>query len=177
MKTEQIVLALREEASKSQIANDVFTMWAVRERSRNQVTLGALWQRMIKEGFKHAPQDYVPVLRLLAKLGLGTLHTAGKGKVVALKGVTRTLKSIGEAALGHKGNLQMLRIRNRYQDLPAPVTALRPLPKPLEKAKQEFHGAPVALTVQINGKSIVVPIPREMSAEDVGALVTRFQVK
>lgn len=176
MNTIEIVKALREEAVKNPVANDVFTVWSIRERSRIQVSIAGLMQRMVKEGFKHSPHDYAAFLRFLAKLGLGSLQGSG-GRVTALVGIKWTLKSIGDAALGEKGHLTIFRLRNRFKALPGDDKKVRPTPQVVTQIPKETAGADLALTVSINGKNIIVPLPRDLSSEDIGLLVARLQPK
>lgn len=170
MTTIEIVNALRTEAKTNKVANDVFTVWAMRERSRAEVTLNGLHQRMVREGFNYTKQDYAPFLRTMARLGVGRLETQGGTKVVAIKNVHWKLDSLGKAALGEIGHVRSFRARNRFE----PIKTID-VPKAVEKKVEIKPCAPVTLTVSVNGKSLNLPIPNEFTPEDVGALVAQFQ--
>lgn len=137
MDTQKLIAALKDLAHKSKAANDVFHVFATRERTRNQVTVESLQARMTEEGFKHSNEEYGNVLKALADLGFGKIKTGRKGRIVALVEIKTTLQSIGEAAVGRRQILMNYAPRSRYSPLAlppeeAPVEA----PKP-EAAKEE----------------------------------------
>lgn len=126
----EVIQTLKTETAKDSALNAVLHMFATRERARDQVTIQALENRMKEEGFAYEHAEYVRILRLLAKLGLGRLDTDPSGKVRALKDVKVTLQSIGLAACGSGATIQTLHRRNRFQRIPivesAPITAKSP---------------------------------------------------
>jgi len=96
----QIVEALRAECARNPILSAVCHVFAIRERARQQVTIGSLVLRMAQEGYKYTKGDYQNVLRFFANLGIGTLEFNPNNKEVrALKNIRLTLQSIGRAAV------------------------------------------------------------------------------
>lgn len=111
----ELIQTLAAETSKDPTLNAVLHMFAARDRARAQVTLQALAARMKEEGFSYEDAEYIRVLRLLAKLGVGRLETDSSGRVKALKDVKVTLQSIGLAGLGQLSRIEHLNKRNRFQ--------------------------------------------------------------
>jgi hypothetical protein len=183
----KVVETLKQTAEKNRTAQDVFHFWAMRERTRNVVTVEALASRMKKEGFDHAPSDYAAFLRQLSNLGLGKLDISPTGKVKALKDIKLTLQSIGAAAVSGKSKLTGFYPRNRFGELlvssDAPQKVLEPVkaapPKPVAKPAKETNGSPVnvgiALVMSINGKNVSIPVPQDLTIVEVAALVAKLK--
>lgn len=136
MNQTQVIESLRTDADKLSALKDTLFAFAMRERARHEITLVSLVSRMKKEGFDHSRHDYVEVLKLLAKAGIGRLDLDPKGRVRGLKEVKTTLQSIGAAALGESARLEIAKRRNRFgkfettlvQTTP-PVLVVAPEPK------------------------------------------------
>lgn len=116
----EVVTRLRQKASEDPIFKSVAQGFAIRERSRNQVTIASLTQKMNKEGFNYTRQDYVDVLKFLANLGFGRLDLSPKGKVRALKDIPMTLQSIGMAAVANSTDFDRQSISKAQAKLPIP---------------------------------------------------------
>jgi len=174
----ELVTALRAEAKKNPVANDVFHMFAHRERARKDVTLTALAARMESEGFKHEPAEYAKVLKFLAEHRVGTLKKNGGGRIKALENVTMTLQSIGSSAIGSLGNVEAFRSRVRYSKLPE----VTPAPAPFVERRVSpmtgsgaVAGVQLSVTYIINGKPITFNIPKEMNEQEIAALLAKFK--
>lgn len=166
----EAISLLRNEAANNPVARDVFHMFAQRERTRHQVTVEALSQRMKAEGFMHSDDQYRGVLKLLGGLGFGKVETNAKGRVIALKDVKTTLQSIGAAALKQEKKLESFTQANRYQALVATAELLKKAP-----TGQTKSGLPVSITVVINEKAVNFRVPKELNANEIADLVLRFR--
>jgi hypothetical protein len=139
METAKIVESLRNMAQNSKAANDVFTEFATRQRSKGHLLVDTMFYRMQREGFKYSKEEYADILVALSELGVGTLKFGAKNQVKALTGIRYSLQSIGQAGVGRPKNatLTSWSQRRRFAELPeveAPVLAV-PVPavKPAEK--------------------------------------------
>lgn len=186
MTQNQAIETLKLKAATIPAVGAVLLQWSTRDRARNQVTLRALSQKMKREGYKHEPAEYALALKAMSEAGFGTLETDAKGKVKALKNIKVKLQSVGQSVLGTDGSLKPFRPRNRFQTLNTKPVEATTAPKPpaqvvlkrraTDKIKVQ-KSPPVSILVIINGKDVVIPIPANMTAEDVGALVRNFQLK
>lgn len=178
MEKSQIVEALQKEAKTNPASSAVFHVFASRERARSTVMLTSLYNGMKKEGFSFSRADYVSVLKLLNSLGFGTLYQDSRGRVLGLKNVKTTLQSIGEAALGNSNvNFQSFRPRNRYTNLQPRNQNIREIyPRsPLEAPVKAKEDCKVNLEVDINGKTIHIPMTKNLTSEDIASLINRLQ--
>lgn len=178
MEKKQVVESLKQMATKK-VANDVFHAWALRDRTRQVVTVEALAQRMKKEGYDYPQHEYAAILRQLSNMGLGRLETGAGGKVRALKDVKLTLQSIGKAAVGD-APLQGWHARNRFGHLiastdRAPELVQEPAPKPVEAPKTPSIAMGVTLVLSVNGKAVTIPVPDGLTVQEVGALVAKLK--
>lgn len=114
----QVIDKLRTRASTDAVFHAVAEVFAMRERTRQQVTLQSLMATMLKEGYKFNKEQYTSVLAFMATLGLGTLERDNKGRIRALKGISITLQSIGLAAVSKKDNLAKNNIGTPFVKLP-----------------------------------------------------------
>lgn len=165
---------LKKEAQSNPIAGDVLKMFAERKRARHVVTLGALEQRMKKEGFSHNRDEYASVLKFLASQGFGHLETDKKGRVKALKEVKMTLQSIGQAAVGKQMSLAALKQRNKFNQLQARTSALSATADIIKPKTGNGTGFPVSITVVVNGKPVNLRVPKEFNEKDIGELVVKL---
>ena len=165
-----VVAQLRERAQKDPVFNAVCTRFAIRERARAQVTIASLRLTMGREGFHYPTAKYESILSFLASLGIGKLQKEN-GKIKALVEVKTTLQSIGAAALNSAQSLQAFSPGNTFEPLPL-TTSVKPTQKDVTLNKPRLHNA--ILTVTINDKEIEFPLPRAISSEELGYILSEF---
>lgn len=168
----EVITKLKDRASKDPAANAVFHVWAFRERARNQVTLNSLEQTMKAEGFTFDTRQYSSLLEYMASLGIGKVDRDFKGRLRALKEVKTTLQSIGQAAVGQKLNLELIKQRNKFVELEAKTEGLIAAVEMVKDLKVQF---PVSLTVVVEGKPVNFRLPPNLTSEEIARLVKMFQ--
>lgn len=178
----EIINQLKQEA-KDPATGAVMHVFALRERARNQVTIGALMQRMEKEGFNFPnPKDkYSHVLRMLANLGFGQLVTDAKGNVKMLKGINATLQSIGKAAC-EDGKLDKWKPRNKYTKVSAPTPTIIPSPAPALKLVEEKPAAApptskvtATLHLVVGQRTLDLTVPEDITAPELIQIMNKFK--
>ncbi len=162
---------LREEAKKNSAANAVFHIFALRQRTRGIITIHSLTQKMKKEGFEYGRQEYVNLLKLLAELGFGKLEEK-RGRIKALRDITVTLQSLGEAVLNKNSSTRGFNKRNKFTALPGLKTNLAPKPMPVEAAPTEVS---VTFDIRMNDKVIATLVPKDLTDEEMTTLVKRLR--
>jgi hypothetical protein len=194
MTTIETVQKLTNEAKVNPVWNAVAHVFALRERARSQVTVTALEQRMKDEGFEFGREDYENVLKLLASVGVGKLVRDTKGRINALVDIKVTLQSIGKVAAGAATEVMGFQRKRRFGKLAGarrrakrkggPLTMLRqPAPKledrrpGREPRPYQTPGARVVLTVIIGEKPVNIPIPAELTADEIAKLIGSFTEK
>lgn len=155
MSINKVSAKLKQEATQDIAFSAVCHVFALRKRTRQQVTMHNLKMVMDKEGFKFSKQEYEKTLLKLGDLGLGTIQRDNKGRVKALKGITYTLQSIGRAALAQTNRVDKAHVTPHFNKLPVePSVNLDPYP--------------VSLTVLIDGNPVSFQgpkVPRESLLE------------
>lgn len=200
-----IVEKLRNEAAKNPVFSAICHVFAIRERTRQQVTMGTLRIVMSQEGFNFESVRYEECLRFLADLGLGRLDFAPNGKVRALKDIRTTLQSIGQAALNTSpnGKLENFRPRAVFTNLPAPTPTTpvieavkssngnggKHVEEVVQKAKETQQQQTVApkkvdsprysatLGVKFDGKMVSFDLPGGITAQELGVILADFRLK
>lgn len=169
MTTENIVSELRKLAESNKVAEVVFHVFALRDRTRSVLTVGGLRQRMAKNGFFYADKEYVKLFEQLAKLELGTLMLGSKGKIVGLKNIKIKLQSIGEVACNKGEALESFNERTKYNrfNIPAAPNVPKVVNKPFKQ-----HG--LTLILELNGAKVQLTIPENTSKDSVAELVKRL---
>lgn len=179
----QIVEALRREAQVNPAFNAVCHMFALRERARQQVTIGSLTLRMTQEGYNFKKTDYQKILKFLSTLGIGTIDIGPGNEVRALKNIHITLQSIGQAAVADKNVLEKFSPAFDYQRIIATVPPTTPdtTPKAVEAAPLKAKASnpppaqyPVALTVNIDGKPFTFDLPKGLTTKELGELLAEL---
>lgn len=171
MTTSEAILKLKAEAANNPVAYAVFKMWSERKRTRHQVTVAALKQRMDSMGHNYTKGEYTHLLVILANLGFGKLVTGPKGRVIGIKGIDLTLQSMGSAAVSGsvKPGLKTQTPRNRFRKLATN-----------EEVLNRVWDAPsidsaIHLAFSINGKLVNIDVPKEFTAEELASLVARIK--
>lgn len=177
METKLIIEALKREAEANPASKAALMVFALRERPRSTLTLVGLEHRMQREGFKYAKVDFIPLLTAMANIGIGELTRDRKGAVAGLENIRITFTSLGEAVCGDRKELQTFKLRNKFtRILPPkkpPLTPVSPKDLVFNKVEKSFQ---VNLEVSINGKLVHIPVPKELTNEDIMTLIGRFKV-
>lgn len=170
---QDLVTKLRNQASKDKAFNAVCHIFAMRERSRAQVTLSSLMATMLREGFSFDRKQYVEVLKFLASVGLGRLDAEKNGRVKALKDIKVTLKSVGLAAVSKQDALDKASFSNTFKPLPS-VSAQQPQ----GEAESVHVRYPAKLTVSFDKDEVsTFSLPKGISAKELGELLTQLYRK
>jgi hypothetical protein len=172
MSNNELVQSLRKEAESNKAFGAICHLFAMRERARNVITLVALQNKMKAEGFDFEAAQYEGVLKFLASNGVGKLDYDPKGRLRALKDISVTLQSIGQAAIARRESLQGLKRRHKFSSIFS------------RKAQERKSGVKeltlkkppaVQLTVFINDKPVKMQMPTDMSSKEIAALIQGFQ--
>lgn len=190
-----IIAALREQAKENQAFNAMCHIFALRERTRQQITLNNLALSMSKEGFIFTKDQYARCLIFFASLGIGKLDYDINGNLRALKNIKLTLQSIGLAAVSKKENLDNFKPQAKFTKLPVPSVVLKqkkttevvpssppssPLPLLSSNTTTTVATQPTyeaSVTVLIDGKPIVFPLPDKISPKELGEILSQTRTK
>lgn len=168
MNREQVEI-LRNEVKLNPIASEVFHLLAMRIRPRHTLTVSAIYQKMLTEGFKHSKQEYVPIVKALAKAGIGVLDFNSRGRVRGIKDIKATLQSVGAAALGTGENFKPYNRKERkaIQRVSTPRVL-----KTLVKQVVPSHKMTIKIIVSLNGKPIEINIPNNLTSAEVAKIIS-----
>lgn len=169
MDAERALDYLRKEARSNKAVKDVFTVFAARQRSRNKLSLRSLVLRMNQEGYDYTTAEYADVMGVIAAAGIGKPRKDTNGRVTSISGITVDLKSLGASVIGDSKDLKEFQQRRKYQNIEGAAEVVKASPDavkiyPIRKAST------VSITLNINGKDLVVPIPPEFTLEEIQAI-------
>lgn len=185
IKKPQVVDALRKHASINKCFNDVCHLFALRQRSRRNITVHGLKLAMTSAGFDYSRDELKDVLTFLSKQGIGTLQTSRSGMVKGLLDIRMTLQSIGEAAVSKQDQVQ-------FKPNKAPRAKFDTLAKEVEKVHKKtiIEEAPKAqvkvpvrkpapyptyLTILVEGKPMTIQGPTNITSENLTDLLVNFR--
>lgn len=117
MAPNKAIQTLKTLAATNKTANDVFHEMALRERTRNQITVRGLALRMARAGFKHDLAAYRMVIKAMADCGFGVAKYNKTGEIVGVHGIKTTLQSIGRAVIDGASDLKNVGNRNKYSPI------------------------------------------------------------
>lgn len=155
---------LREEAGKSPTFNAMCHIFALRQRSRQKITLHSLQATMKKEGFSFTAAEYTATLEFMHGAGVGTLEYSPRGAVRALANIKFSLQSIGLAALAKQD------VTVKHQTSPPPQFKKVPgVPPPLPKTTTPPPSTPKVAAEPMSPlvKKYPVQLVLKMDSEDV----------
>lgn len=160
---------LKEAAVKSKVFNDACKMFAERQRTRQQITMQALNAMMRKKGYTYTREEQEEILKIMANLSLGTLQYNKRGRLIALKGISTTLQSIGATVTNGAKKVQSFTPRPqlaKLPDVPQTMVSSSSTPKPSAESmcKVEF-------TVTVDDKVVNFTLPQDIPKEDLGQFI------
>lgn len=168
-----VITKLRDEASKNPIFKAVCQGFAIRDRTRAQVTIASLTQKMMKEGFNYSRKDYVSVLKVLADLGFGRLEMSARGKVKSLKDIKITLQSIGRAAVSDSTVLTRANFSNKFKELPEEKAHAKTIAGKIGMTKPKAYKA--QLIVHFAKDEITTfTLPNGITEQQLGSFLARY---
>lgn len=165
------IVALKKEAQSNKVFNAVCYAFALRKRTRQQITIPGLRLKMKKEGFEFSSHEYEKVLQTLASMGFGTLVKTPEGKIKALVNIKVTLQSIGQIAVAKRDVLEARKAHMKFEPLKAG-------PKQVIDKPQVIDVRPVvdatSITAQVNGRPITFTIPSGLSLDELTNFLWKF---
>lgn len=167
-----MALSLREEAATNRVFRDICHVFALRERTRQQITMQSLKATLDKEKFSFSKKQLEDVLKFMAKIGIGTLIYDKRGALAALKGIRVTLQSIGLTALGKKEDLERFSTPPQFYSLNVPES------KPAKSVLNIINGRhPAALTLKFNNETVIFELPKGLTLQELtGVLKDLYSV-
>lgn len=169
LNTKQVIETLKKEVQTNKALDATLHICAMRKRARNQLTLNTLYNRMHQEHYKFTRGELAGVLKLFADTGVGRLEVDRKGRPKALKDIKVTLQSLGNSALTSASpKLDTFKPKSKYK-----IIASEPNKSFTVKPNPGIVG--VSIQAEINGKIVLIPVPSNLTPEDVADLVRRFQ--
>lgn len=168
----EVIQKLKTETKNNPAANPVFHLLALRRRTRGTITLGALAQKMRREGFEYTNDQYRELLNTMAVAGVGSPVVNRVGNVVGIKNIKVNLAALGKAALDAK-ELEALGViaeapkARRTNDR---RIAIKPL-----RGYAEVRIKNSSLDVSINGTEAIIQFPKGLSAGELTSLLEKLQ--
>lgn len=176
----EVVEKLMNEAKTNPASSAVFHAFGLRHRTRNEVALSALYHKMRKEGFNFTKDEYLPVIKLLGNLGIGELDVSARGRIKGVKNLKSTLQSIGQIACGQRIMPQPFKSRRTMMTGTRRATRIVRKPKILSsqiKTSQTLESQMgLTLEVNLNGRLLHLPLPKNLNVQDLQVLIDRFRV-
>lgn len=163
--------ALRDRAKESPVFNAMAHAFALRKRTRRQVTIQNLYWTMVNEGFNFKKDEYQKELDFLADLGVGSLDKTKDGSIVALKNINVTLQSLGFSALNRRQNLKTAMFKDLLPIQPSVS---------IKKSKVENHQEPVSepykatVSFEIKGRKVVLDLEPAVSPSEFFAILLQI---
>jgi hypothetical protein len=175
-----LIESLKARAADSKVFSAMAYAFAMRERTRQQVTVHNLKYSLGKEGYNFERDQFRKEIKFLASLGLGKLELDRKGRPAALKNIRYTLQSIGMAALSRTDKFKTFQPSPSFKPLPEPsfIDLSKPLPK--EAARVKDRPVPLSadfqayLTVVAEGKTMRMDIIPGLTTKDLLVLVSKI---
>lgn len=190
MTRDEIIKNLRDKAKSSKIASDIFTVCAMRERSRASLTIAGLSQRMKAKGYHYDRNEYEQFLAFLGNLGLGDIVTSRTGRVRALRNIHITLKSIGDAAMNNDKFLRPFTVKNKFTPLMAnkPPVLTNIVEAPIEKTNKYRYlkttpiekselSRYIKLIVSVDDKPWELQVPPNATNDDIARIIDAIRHK
>lgn len=183
VKSQDLISKLRDQAKKDQAFSAVCAVFALRERTRQQVTMHTLKDTMQKKGFNFSDEQLSTVLSFLAANGIGKIDSSPKGKVKALKDIKITLQSIGKAALNGDNKISPFKVATRYDALNTAPPAQQPAsvvkaplkaPQSTPTVKTGPRTFKIAVTIDMLGTQVTLPIPTALAPDELSSLLTKL---
>lgn len=165
---------LRGTAQKNPTLQAILSHFYSLDKSYYSVAVRSVEQAFYKKGvYKHKRAAIVEALKALEGAGAGRYVDAprGEGKLVDLPIPT---KELGAAIVGDSKNLKRYRAEKKERGVSASAAAVRSSPSAF-KIYPMRQASNVSITVTINGKPVILPLPEDLKTEELSALIERLK--
>lgn len=191
MQPKDVIKQLQLRTAQDKPFQAVMARFAQRKRARQRITLRALFNDMKKQGHPYSKEEYGVVLAQLAMMGLGKLQYNTVGNMRALGELQVSFQSIGQVATGSLAPLQPVTFRppqkrrGRRGTIRDQSPSYKKVKTPPYPHDIKFSTSPrppttdthlVVMALIIDGKTVNLPLPRPLSKQELGALITDFLV-
>lgn len=156
MNTREAIENLKKDTKLNPAAEAVFALLAERERSRQTLSVSALYQGMKLKGHSYSREEYRDVLRTLASKGFGTLTKNRRGNIKALEGIQVNLMTLGKAMCGQRIP-QEVRVRT-----PNKVTSVK--------------AATLTLNLSLNDKPVSIQFSQGVTPEELSMFLNKLHI-
>ena len=174
MDLDSVIVKLKHEATQDDAVRDVFKGLSKRLRTRSILNVRSIAQDMREFRTVHGIDDYSRVLTLMASLGIGKPKKE-KGRIVELTDISIDLKSLGANVIGDSKSIKAFKARTNFTSVPDAVRAITEDPDSV-KIYPMRKSASVSVTITVNGKEMIVPIPSDFTADEIKAVIDAFSV-
>lgn len=161
---QSVVQKLRERAEKSPVFTAMCSMFAMRERTRQQIVLNTLLAVMKNDTVKFSKEQLAEELKFMASIGLGTIQHDKKNRVYALKNIKTKLQSIGHAALSKTDHLVKFTPQAKFSDLPKRKTDFL---EPRTTIIPEKYQYKAVLNIDIEGHKVEFTIDNSVPLQEL----------
>lgn len=156
-----LTIKLRDEASKNPAFSAICHNFALRERSRSEITLTSLYKTMTKEGFNYDKGQYARAFRFLAALGIGDLYNDAKGRLRKLMHINVALQVIALAALSKDDSAT--RERPKLRAVPKAKIETKLQPQIPERNPLDDDMSKISITSR--GRTVTIILPNEQATK------------
>jgi hypothetical protein len=174
MDFESTVQILSKRAASDEALHSVLMVLANRERTRDLLSLRTLHRDVRAAGYNHSIDECSNVLAMFSEIGIGKAKKGNKSRVVHLTGVTVDLKRLGVSVTNSSvKNTRKYKAASGHESLTraSKVVGLDPGSVRIYPMRQ---AATLSITLTINGKEMIVPIPENMTADEIQAIREAF---
>lgn len=157
-----VTKALKDRAANSEVFRAMCEVFALRERTRQQVTVHSLTVKMQKAGHKFTRADYAKELAFLASYGIGSLIKSKTGVIRGLVKIDVTLQSVGQVALSKRVNLDKANIQIRDR---------RATPRPVKMPSVPKSANQATLILSLDGRKMALDLSPNLGYQELIALI------
>ncbi len=179
MEVKDVLNKVVVEAEANPVSNAVFHVLAARERNRSTLNLASLYSVMKKEGFTHTRSQYADVLKFLGLINVGVLNYTKRGRLIGLKDISISLKTMGSVAVNRqtppvseRKKAEVIHLMNKAKERGSSnmEDKISPLEVPPPSSDRKY------VTLYLNHKPFTISIPNEFTKEEVALLIHKFYV-
>lgn len=161
-----IASKLKDKAGKSDALIALCKVFAKRERSRNTITVTAMYVNLIKEGRSFSKGKIKEAFKVLHEVGVGKLEFDSKDQIIALKDIHVSLPEIG-ASLSQDRRMPLI-------PTPPEVKKYAKTPEFQETFKTHIKKkVKITLNLDVEGEKMQFNTEQDLGVSEVLTLISR----
>lgn len=170
----QQIEIVRRASTQNPALKDMLTIFRGHEREYFSTTLRGMRNAMVKLGKKHSHMSIREALKTLSEAGVGTLKKGNRPEDISLEQMKLSTMELGALVAGDSKNMRRFLLNKNERNVEGMAETVKSAASSL-KVYPMRKASNISITVTINGKPVIMPLPDDLSPDQLQTLIQRLK--